>query len=150
MHRRVSTRALILLGLVLAACMPTNPVTTMRVPGVIDFFQEPTDDVVHPPAEVPVNTPFEVTIATFGDGCTSVGDAAATVTGNVATITVTDLWQRNTACPQPLLRFPRTVTLQFAMPGEAVVRVTGYRVGPETGGMTEGTATTLERQLVVR
>jgi hypothetical protein len=53
--------------------MPTNPFTTMRVPGVIDFFQEPTDDVVHIPADVLVNTPFDVTITTFGDGCTSAG-----------------------------------------------------------------------------
>lgn len=150
MHRRVSIRLLMLLVLMLAACMPTNPFTTMRVPGVIDFFGEPTNDVVDAPAEVRVNTPFDVTIATFGDGCTSTGDATVTVTGNVATITVTDVRQRANACDQPLLRFSRRVTVQFATPGAASIRVTGQRVGPETGGMTEGTATTLERQLVVR
>jgi len=131
-----------------AVILPTEA-PPIRIPGIISFYHEATDDVVQAPAEVAANTPFDVTIATFGDGCTTGGDAGVVVTDNVATITVTDLQRQPAACPQPLVRFPRTVTLQFATPGEGVIRVEGQRVGPETDRFPHGTPTTLERRVRV-
>jgi len=131
-----------------AVILPTEA-PPIHIPGIISFYREATDDVVQAPAEVATNTPFDVTIATFGDGCTTRGDAGVVVSGNVAIITVTDLQRQPAACPQPLVRFPRTVTLQFATPGEGVIRVDGQRVGPETDRFPHGTPTTLERRVRV-
>jgi|GEM_PF-2367778 len=120
-----------------------------RVPGVIEFFNEDTTNVVQVPEDVATNTPFDVTIVTFGDGCDSVGDAQVTMTGNTADITVYDYRTLGVACIQPLNRFPRTVTLQFPLAGNGVVRVHGQRIGPETNGYP-GTETMLERQVNVQ
>ena len=120
-----------------------------RVRGVISFFDEGTDDVVQLPDQIRANTPFDITISTFGSGCHSVGDADVNVEGNTAIIIVYDLLVLNTACPEPLLRFPRTVSLQFPQPGPVLIRVEGQRLGPETKDYL-GTPTVIERHINVQ
>lgn len=51
-------------------------------------------------------------------------------------------------CIAVIKRLPHTVTLRFEKPGEAVIRVWGRRVGPETPPL--GVPTVLEHPITIK
>ena len=122
-----------------------------QVPGIIDYFQQPQHTVVIAPNTITVSTPFEVEISTFGDGCVRSGGADVQVIGLQAEVFVYDYTTRSfqTPCTQELKRLTRTVKVQFAEAGEALIIVHGVRVGPETSSM-DGVPATLEQTITIQ
>lgn len=122
-----------------------------QVPGIINYFRESQQTVVTAPATATVNTPFEISISTFGSGCERSGGANVRITGLQADVEVYDYTTRNleTPCTQELKRLSRSVNLQFAEAGEARIIVHGVRVGPETSSM-DGVPATLEKTITVQ
>ena len=120
-----------------------------RVPGIIDFYDSGTADVITAPDRVRAGEELQVTITTFGGGCERAGGADVRMAANTATVSVYDYSAAGpeVACTQELKRMPRTVTLRFPTPGEALIRVEGVRVGQATP--PEGIPTVLERRLTV-
>jgi hypothetical protein len=112
--------------LLLAACAGTTDPEWRRVVGRIapEFSSSQT---LAAPREAAVGTDFTVTVTTLGSSsCTRPDGATASVAGLVAEITPFDQEAAGAqACTDDLRPFPRPVTLRFAAPGEAVVRVRG-------------------------
>lgn len=122
-----------------------------QVSGIIDYFRESQQTVVTAPATINVNTPFEISISTFGSGCERSGGANVRVAGLQADVEVYDYTTRNleTHCTQELKRLSRSINLQFAESGEARIIIHGVRVGPESSSM-DGVPTTLEQTIIVQ
>lgn len=121
-----------------------------RVPGTIDFYQDGTRGVLMAPDTVEAGTAFPVTITTYGGGCERAGGAEVRFAGDTATVTVYDYTRAGPppqACPDILRYMPRSVTLRFDRPGEAVLRVRGRRIGPEA---PDGIPRLLEHRIVIR
>ena len=119
-----------------------------RVSGIVDYYADGSAGVITAPATVTAGQPFDITITTFGGGCESAGGGDVVVAGDVATIDVFD-WSvagPTVSCVAMLKRLPRTVSVTFATPGPATIKVNGQRVGQETPGQP----TTLEHQLTVQ
>ena len=72
------------------------------------------------------------------------------LTSNTVTLAVYDYNTAgpDVACTTELKRMPHTLTLRFPDSGQAVIRVEGTRVGPETP--PAGTPTILEHRLAVQ
>ena len=165
-----SAAILILLVFVLSACgVPevaapaATPVTNdmpspelsatageRRVAGIIDFYTSGTDDVITTPTSVRVGEDVQVTVTTFGGGCERAGGVEVQMTANTATLSVYDYSSAgpDIMCTTELKRMPRAVTLRFPDAGQAVIRVEGTRVGPETP--PAATPTILEHRLAVQ
>ena len=120
-----------------------------RVAGIIDFFDSGTDDVITAPNRVRAGEDFQVTITTFGGGCERAGGADVSMAANTATVSVYDFSTAgpDVACTLELKRMPRSVTLRFPTPGEALIRVQGVRVGQATP--PAGIPAVLEQRLTV-
>ena len=121
-----------------------------RMAGIIDFYTSGTNDVIAAPSSVRVGEDVQVTVTTFGGGCERAGGVDVTMTSNTATLAVYDYSTAgpDVACTTELKRMPRTVTLRFPASGQAVIRVEGTRMGPETP--PAGIPTFLEHRLAVQ
>ena len=131
--------------------MPGTENGQARLPGIIDFYADGSEGVLTAPDTVTAGEEFEITIATFGGGCETVGDTAVVVSAAGADVWVYDFTtatQPEVACEDILRRLTHTVTLRFDQPGERVLRVWGRRVGPETPGL--GVPTVLEQTFNVQ
>jgi predicted RNA-binding protein with TRAM domain len=143
----------------LRATVPINTLTPQpeasrqeaRILGIIDFHADGTQGVLTAPATVQAGEEFQVTITTFGGGCEREGDTSVVITETAANVMVYDFTtatRPDVACTAILKRLPHTVTLSFTTPGEALIRVWGRRVGPETPPM--GVPTILEQRVMVQ
>ncbi len=119
------------------------------MPGIIDYGDDRTQDVISVPASVRANRDFQITVSTFGGGCERGGDTGVIMTETTATLMVYDLTtatRPGVVCTMILKRMPHTVTLRFAKPGEATIRVWGRRV---KSGMSAGEPLVIERRVLV-
>jgi hypothetical protein len=117
----------------LGATSPPPPAQAQRVPGILNF--RGTQEAITAPATVGVGQEFQVTIATFGDGCVEKGDEGVILSDTGASIFVYDLTtatQPGVVCTTILKRLQHTVTLRFTQPGEKVIRVWGRQEGADT------------------
>jgi len=102
-----------------------------RVPSTIEY--ETTtgkQSKLLAPAVAQVSKDFKVTIYTYGGGCESQGDEEVTVSENTATVKVYDFTTATSlfsVCTMQLKHFPHIVTLRFAKPGEAIIKIVGQR-----------------------
>ena len=128
-----------------------NPREVARVPGIIDYGDERTRDVIAAPDAVRVGEDFQVTVKTFGGGCEREGDTSVVVNETGATLMIYDITtatRPGVACTMILKRLAHTVTLRFTKPGEAVIRVWGRKV--VAGLPPLGEPVVLERRVTVR
>ena len=120
------------------------------VPGIIDYFDERTKDVLSAPSAVRVGADFQMAITTFGGGCERGGDTSVIVTETGATVIVYDFTtatRPGVVCTTILKRMPHVVTFRFTKPGDALIRVWGRRIGSETASM--GVPVVLEHRVMV-
>jgi hypothetical protein len=138
------------LAVVLAACtgLPGGQEPDERRVGIIRLYQTDPPDVLVVPDTVRAGVDFQVAATTLGGGCERAGETEVDVRGGLATVTPYDYTARAAACTDILRFLPHTATLRFASPGEAVVRLQGRRVGPDTP--RDGVSVTVEKRVVVR
>lgn len=131
--------------LLLAACSGvTGPEPgSRRVVGVIDIGSRVPGSLAVPDT-VAAGAQFTVTVTTFGSSsCTRADGAEVEVRGLVAEIVPYDREATGArVCTDDLRPFPRKVTVSFAGPGQATVRVRGRALG--------GGSPVLETRVVVR
>jgi hypothetical protein len=123
------------------------PAREARILGLID---DRANDALTAPSTVSAGKDFQVTITTTGGGCESAGDTGVIITENSATVMVYDFTSATrpgVACTLVLKRLPHAITLRFTKPGEALIRVWGRRVGPDTPPL--GVPTVFERRVMV-
>jgi hypothetical protein len=109
--------------------------------------------VLEAPDTVVAGQPFEVLVRTYGsNGCWREAGSAVEGSGLTRTVTPYDrnpaAEDRTIACPDVVVRLPRTARLTFSEPGEAVLRVLGRRmVGGEA---PDDELAEIEHRMVVR
>jgi hypothetical protein len=111
-----------------AACTAAMGPGERREPGIIDIYPDGSGSgVLQLPEEIRAGVGFQATVTTFGSSsCNRADGAGVSQSGRVAEIVPYDLQASGgTDCTADLHAFPRTVTLRFATPGDAVVRVRG-------------------------
>ena len=110
----------------------TTPVgTPVRIPGVIEC-ETATGKLSHlvAPTVVQADKDFKITFHTYGGGSKSKGGEEVYITENNATVEVYDFTTAtslSSVCTMQLKLFPHTVTLRFAKPGEAIIKIVGQR-----------------------
>src|SRR5262245_37669849 len=123
---RETMRAFAILALTtLAACStPADPDDWERVVGWANPLMS-SIQAIELPAQVVANQPFNVTIRTLGSSsCTRADGAEAAVDRSVALVTPYDrVAPPNTGCTRDMRAFPRTVSVTFASPGPATIRL---------------------------
>lgn len=122
----------------------------MRVPGIIDYSNDRSQDVLKAPTVVRLGEEFQVTINTFGGGCERAGDTSVLVSDTGATIMVYDFTtaiRPGIACTMVLKRMPHVVPMRITQPGEAVIRIWGRRIGSDTPPV--GVPTVIEHRIQV-
>jgi len=100
---------------------------------------------------VGVRENFQVTINTFGGGCEREGDTSVIMSATGATLIVYDITaatRPDVICTAVVKRLPHIVALRFEKPGEALIRVWGRRVGPETPPL--GVPFVLEHRVTIK
>jgi hypothetical protein len=149
MKQLITIMAMVLLIAGLARCAaapaqaPTAPATPGQAPaaqearvlGILDFQAEGTKDVLTAPDTVAAGADFDITITTVGGGCERAGDTAVLLAETSASVMVYDFTAAThpgVVCTAILKRLPHTASVRFDKPGEALIRVWGRRVGPET------------------
>ncbi len=138
------------LAVVLAACAasPGEQEPEDRRVGILRLYQTEPPAALVAPDTVRAGVDFQVSATTLGGGCERAGETEVDVQGGVATMTPYDYTARSASCTDILRYLPHTVVLRFATPGEAVVRLLGRRVGPDTP--QSGMRITVEKRVVVR
>jgi hypothetical protein len=136
--------ALALLLYLLSAAHPAHTATESPgsrageeavIPGIIDFGEEGSKNVVTAPSNVKVAEDFKITVTTFGGGCEREGTTSMIKTATGADIIVYDVTaatRPGVICTAEIKRLPHKLTLRFDKPGQALIRVWGRRVGPDT------------------
>jgi len=114
---------------VMAACSadPADPKDS-REPGIIEIYTSgPTSGVLQLPGTIRAGETFQATVITYGSSsCTHADGADVQQSASLAEITPYDLWASAYAvCTEDLHSFPRSVSLRFDAPGDAVIRVRG-------------------------
>jgi hypothetical protein len=130
---------------------PPSVTQEALVPGIIDFDDDRNRGVLTAPASVGVREDFQVTINTFGGGCEREGDTSVIMSATGATLIVYDITaatRPDVICTAVVKRLPHIVALRFEKPGEALIRVWGRRVGPETPPL--GVPFVLEHRVTVK
>ncbi len=119
-----------------ATAKPTPRATEEAVVlGIIDFGKEGSKNVVTAPTTVGVGEEFKITITTFGGGCERAGTSSTIITATGASIMVYDVTSAThpgVICTAEIKRLPHSLSLRFEKPGQALIRVWGRRVGPDT------------------
>jgi hypothetical protein len=97
-----------------------------RIPGTIEI-ETATGEKSNllAPAVAQAGRDFKVTIYTYGGGCESQGDSENTAIVKVYDFTTAT--SLSSVCTMQLKLFPHTVTLRFAKPGEAIIKIVGQR-----------------------
>jgi hypothetical protein len=149
-----------------AACdSATAPASSDHVVGILEWhagsggsalagIAEPAETRVVAPDTVDAGTPFDISVRTIGrSGCWSQAGAESAVTGMLATVTpydrvTTSIDGEPAFCTGALVDLERTVSIAFASPGTATLRVNGRIV---MDGELDGTQpVTVEKQIFVR
>jgi hypothetical protein len=138
------------LAVALAACTasPSEEVPEDRRIGILRLYQTDPPAALVVPDTVRAGVDFQVSATTLGGGCERAGETEVDVQTGVATVIPYDYTQRGVDCPDILRFLPHAAVLRFAAPGEAVVRLRGRRVGPDTPD--GGASVTVEKRVVVR
>jgi len=138
------------LAVVLAACTasPGEQEPEDRRVGILRLYQTDPPAALVVPDTVRAGADFQVSATTLGGGCERAGETEVDVQGGVATVTPYDYTALPAACTDILRHLPHTAVLRFGTPGEAVVRLRGRRVGPDTP--PSGVYLTVEKRVVVR
>jgi hypothetical protein len=113
---------------------PTAPQEAL-VLGIIDFGAERNKEVLAAPSTAQVGEDFKITITTFGGGCERAAQAGVVMTASGASVMIYDLTAATHSgiiCTAVIKLLRHQVTLRFEKPGEALIRIWGRRVGPET------------------
>jgi hypothetical protein len=119
--------------------------------GIIDFGTQGSTNVVNAPSTVAVGEEFKFTITTFGGGCEREGTSSTIITATGASIMVYDITSAihpGVICTAEIKRFPHSLSLRFEKPGQALIRVWGRRVGPDTPPV--GIPAILEHRLTIK
>jgi len=137
----------------IAPALPTQEPAAQeaRVPGILDFRGEGTQNMLDAPNTVRAGETFTVTITTVGSGCEREGDSAVLLAESSAAVMVYDFTtatRPGVPCTAILKYLPHEVALRFATPGEALIRVWGRKVGQ--GTPPAGEPTVIERRVSVR
>ena len=133
-------RALLLLSitLVFPACEELGVVgDTELAPGVIKFHHDDIEITV--PTEFEAGQPSTVSVATFGDGCVSMGETRVEVDGLSAVVAPWNLVPTpgaDVVCTMILKRITHTVEIVFDQSGSATVTVRGWAL-PENESYEE-------------
>lgn len=90
---------------------------------VVDFYEEPI--VLVAPDTVAVGAVFEVTTATYGNGCLQAGALLTDIATDIATIELFDRVPASEACTDILMRIDRTAVIRFEQAGPARILVRG-------------------------
>jgi len=135
------------------ASQPQAPARSMPTPEarILGLIDDRANDALIVPRTVSAGEDFQVTMTTIGSGCERAADTGVIVTENSATVMVYDLTvatHPGVACTMVLKRLPHTITLRFTKRGEALIRVWGRRVGPDTPPL--GVPTVLEHRVMVK
>lgn len=122
---------------------PTGPIYTEEL-GFIVWNEEPFEALALPPSAA-AGVDFAITVRTFGDGCTTGARTELRYAGNLAIVTPYDnhvaSLPANMGCPSIIASPVHTVTLRFASPGVAQVRVEGRRYPSLEPAAVTGTLT---------
>jgi hypothetical protein len=94
--------------------------------GALEYHGDPA--VVNVPAEGEAGRPFEVTVRTYGDGCTEKGRTEVEVAGGRAIVRPYDYHRQRVDCPSILGLFDHTAMVQFEVPGTFEVVIEGRSV----------------------
>lgn len=126
--RRGWSFAILICG-VAAACSadPADPQDS-REPGIIEIHASgATGGVLQLPETIHAGETFQATVTTFGSSsCTRADGADVQQSASLAEITPYDLWaSENVDCTDDLRALPRSVSLRFDAPGDAVIRIRG-------------------------
>ncbi len=127
------------------------PTQEARTLGVIDFGDDRTKDVVSAPNTVRVHEDFQVKVTTYGGGCDREGDNGVIITRTGATVMIYDFTaatRPDVICTAVIKRLPHTVTLRFEIPGEALIRIWGRRIGVDTPPL--GAPAVIEHRVMVK
>ena len=111
------------------------------------------EEVLSIPDDVQAGVPFDVTVRTFGGGCTEAGNMEQEVAENLAVLKPYDLAitpGRNVVCPSIITRPEHTAQITFES-GPATIRVEGRSEGEAnmTGG-AEGGPAVVEKTINVK
>jgi hypothetical protein len=138
------------LAVAVAACtgLPGAQEPDERNVGIIRLYQTDPPAALVVPDTVRAGVDFQVAATTLVGGCERAGETEVEVRDRLATVTPYDYTARTASCTDILRFLPHAATLRFASPGEAVVRLQGRRVGPDTP--RGGVAVTVEKRVVVR
>lgn len=142
MRLLISTLIIALLALS-SRCGPTEPVAPERQPGTLEYYGDSVR--VHVPDTVTAGAAFEVRVTTYGGGCMQKGETDVYVRGRTAEIRPYDYEPTDSGqtCPAILVLYNHTATVTFAEPGEATVRIHGWK-------KPENTFLTVSRSTIVR
>jgi hypothetical protein len=136
------------LAVVLAACtgLPGGQEPDERRVGIIRLYRTDPPGALVVPDTVRAGVDFQVAAITLGGDCERAGETGVDVRCGVATVTPYDYTARTASCTDILRFLPHTPMLRFAPPGEAVVRLQGRRVGPDTP--RDSVAISVEKRVV--
>ncbi len=105
---------------------PDGVVRTLK-PASIVFYSDSAE--VAAPSTVLVGESFDVTVSSFGGGCTSFGETRLSVSGLTAEVRPYDSEvthaPKNYFCSDVLLTFSHTATVQFNQRGRALIWIYG-------------------------
>ena len=113
-----------------------------RRTGVIDYYGSPV--TVSVPEAATVGAAFQVSVRTYGGGCTRQGDTQVRVEGALVEVEAFDYESsgQNLACPDILRQFTHTAGIRLFTPGTTTVRIIGIR-------QPDGSRITVERTVQV-
>lgn len=142
MRLLMSTLMIALLALS-SRCGPTASAAPERQPGTLEFYGDSAR--IHVPDTVTAGAAFEVRVTTYGGGCMQKGETDVYVRGHMAEIRPYDYEPtgRGMVCPDILVLYNHTATVTFAEPGEATIRIHGWK-------KPENTFLTVRRSTIVR
>ena len=141
-NHALAMRGILLMGAAALALACTNPLEDGENPriGTIRFYQDPV--VITVPDTVDAGETFQVSVRTYGNGCTSLSHTKVRLDGRTVDITPFDL-ERGAVCADVLAMFDHTATLVIPEAGTARIRFHGWQL-PEERVVTE------TREVVVR
>jgi hypothetical protein len=129
-----------------AACSVVDP--TFAEPALIIFYGDTAQ--VATPSSVTRGVPFEVSVQTFGGGCTRmIARTETDVSGAVAEIRPYNETRRSDVCTDDLLFLTHVVSIQFDHVGPVTIRVIAEQ-RPFGDTTTRTGPAALEYQLVVQ
>jgi len=134
-------------GPLVAACSLLDP--TFSEPALIILGRD-TAEIAAPEA-VGRGLAFEVSVGTFGGGCTRIiGRTETKVSGMLAEIRPYNETWRDRVCPSNIVILRHTTSLRFDEAGVATIRIVGDQEALEGGYLGPRRPAQLERQVLVQ